>query len=141
MNTKRERKRERSFSKSLVHLIRSENYIYIYIFQYHRHTLYSIYLRITHYLVFFFFYNDTPLKTTRPYTVTVSLDYVRCIEQLVATANEISAGARGRHVVGVAMRTYVADQHTSSPAHPACLLLLPLLLFQPTLATDSRGNF
>lgn len=141
MNTKRERKRERSFSKSLVHLIRSENYIYIYIPISPSHSIFHLSKNHTLSCFFFFFYNDTPLKTTRPYTVTVSLDYVRCIEQLVATANEISAGARGRHVVGVAMRTYVADQHTSSPAHPACLLLLPLLLFQPTLATDSRGNF
>ena len=51
--------------------------------------------------------------------------------------NEASAGARGRHVVGVAARTYVADQRSSSPAHPAARLLLLLA----TLAADSRGIF
>lgn len=51
--------------------------------------------------------------------------------------NEASAGARGRHVVGVAVRTYVADQRSSSPAHPAARLLLLLA----TLAADSRGIF
>lgn len=59
------------------------------------------------------------------------------VQRLVATTSEVTAGARGRHVVGVAVRTYVADQHTSSPAHPAGLLLLLL----QTLSADSRGNF
>lgn len=140
MNTKRERKRKILLEVTCALDTKQKLYIYIYIPISPAHSIFH--LSKNHTLsCFFFLNNDTPLKTTRPYTVTVSLDYVRCIEQLVATANEISAGARGRHVVGVAMRTYVADQHTSSPAHPACLLLLPLLLFQPTLATDSRGNF
>lgn len=75
-------------------------------------------------------------------TITVSLDQLSTIndytleQQLVATTSEVTAGARGRHVVGVAVRTYVADQHTSSPAHPAGLLLL-----LQTLSADSRGNF
>lgn len=54
----------------------------------------------------------------------------------MAAASEASAGARGRRVVGVAVRTYVADQHSSSPAHLTTLLLLLLL----TLATNFRGN-